>query len=257
MPPVVTNFQVNSGGAGENDSAVRTAPSSVLLGSRLLLADGARGIAYSPLQDSITPAGYEIPGSSRYVNRDSPLDIEGDAHPGAVEVGRNGRLVAGWGEWLAGAHVQADFGIVDLRATAAGPDWKMSRERATKILKQMIRTAESADRTAELVDPALQSVDRLLRDPVLLLAVPEAGEGSLELTVAAQKTLIEYVERGGTLICAPRLPSVSGLAQLWNAPGTSLPSPNGMRASRHAYGQGAVIEWDEDFFASAAVEDSR
>jgi hypothetical protein len=256
VPPLITNFQANSIVAGENDLAVRTSPSSVLLDSRMLLAGGARGLTYSQLQDSITPAGYETPGTSRYVNRDSPLDIAGETHPGAVEVGRNGKLVAGWGEWLAGAHVRADFGILDLRAAVTGPGWKVARMRATKIVERVIRTSELAGWTPELVDPAQQSVDQLTRDPALLFVVPDGDEVTLELTKAAQKTLIEYVEGGGTLIFAPRLPPGSGLAQLWNGPGIPVAGQNGLRASRHAYGRGAVIEWDEGFFSSAPPQDS-
>jgi hypothetical protein len=256
VPPVVTSFQANSGVAGENDPAVRIAPSSVLLDSRMLLAGGARGITYSPLQNSITPAGYETPASSRYLNSDLPLSIEGDRQPGAVAVERNGRLIAGWGEWLAGAHVRPDFGIVDLRAEASGPGWKLARQQATTILEQVIRTAELAGWNPELVDPASQTVDRLIRDPALLAVVPDGDVGTFELTSAEQQKLIEYVARGGTLIFAPHLPSGSSLAQLWSGPATPVAGPNELRASRHAYGRGAVIEWNQDFFSSVMLEDS-
>jgi hypothetical protein len=256
MPPVVTSFQANSGVAGENDPVVRIAPSSVLLDSRMLLASGARGITYSPLQNSITPAGYEPPASSRYLNSDLPLGIDGDPQPGAIVVGRNGRLITGWGEWLASAHVRSDFGIIDLRAEASGPGWKLARERATTILEQVIRIAELAGWNPELVYPASQTVDRLMRDPALLAVVPDGKGGTFELTSAEQEKLIEYVARGGTLIFAPDLPSGSSLAQLWSGPATPVAGPDELRASRHAYGRGAVIEWNQDFFSSVMLEDS-
>jgi len=240
MPPLITSFELNADAGEENVAAVMTDPSSVLLNTRMLFAGGARGITYSPLQDSITPAGYETPGSSRFVNHDSPIDLEGDTQPGAAAIERNGKLIAAWGEWLAGAHVHPDFGILDLRAAATDPG------RATNLLKKLVLAAESAGWTPELVDPGSQSVDRLLFDPVIVVAVPSAAGDTLDLSKAERDTLIEYVERGGTLIFAPQFPTGGGLSQLWNAPGTAIAGAEELRASRHAYGQGAVIEWSSD-----------
>ncbi|MGO9640004.1 MAG: alpha-amylase family protein [Candidatus Acidiferrales bacterium] len=256
VPPVVTDFQLSSADSGEDDPDVKPPPSTVLLGSRMLLARGARGIEYSPLQDSITPAGYETSSSNRYVHRNSPLDVEGESRPGALEVERNGEFVAEWGEWLAGAHFRSDFGILDLRAEVSAPEWKTGRERASKILEQLIRVTELAGRTPELLDPTSQSVDRLLRDPVLLSVVPDPDDKTFALTKSEQETLIEYVRRGGTLIFAPRLPSGGEIAELWSSPGTPLGGPGGPQVLRHAYGQGAAIEWSQDFFSGVSVEDS-
>ena len=72
-----------------------------------------------PLQDTLTPAGWETPSAARYFRWDAALDLAGNRGPRANGVARNGQLISVWGAMLASSHPRADFGIVDLRTCMA------------------------------------------------------------------------------------------------------------------------------------------
>jgi Glycosyl hydrolases family 35 len=248
IPALIAAFHAGGYAAPNEDSPARVAASATILGTRLLLGRGIGGIVYAPLQDSLTPASYEAPGTNRYLNRDVALDMEGNPRAQAAAVERNGRFVKLWGEQLASSHLRADLGVVDLRAEAAGDGTRSGG--AERTLEQVLRVAELAGRTPEVLDPATQSVERLLRDPVLLLVAPKTGPGGeRKLPENAQQALLEYVRRGGTLIAERAEPTLPGLSALWNASGSELRMEKGAAAIRRAYGDGTTIEWAQDFYS--------
>jgi hypothetical protein len=273
VPPLITAFHAGGDTAPYEGSPARVAASATILGTRVLMARGIGGIEYAPLQDSLTPAGYETPGVNRYSNRDVALDMEGGERTQAAAIERNSRLMKAWGERLASAHLRADVGVVDLRAevaraeigdagagrpaTSATDPGNSRRERARRALEQVLRVAQMAGRTPEVVDPSRQSVEQLLRNPVLLLVAPKADSGAESiLPERAQRSLSEYVRRGGTLIVESSTPTLPGLAALWGAPETASHIEDGPDAIRRVYGEGVTIEWAQDFYSWVAPDES-
>jgi len=273
IPSLITAFHAGGDAAPYEDSPVKVADSATILGTRVLIGRGIGGIEYAPLQDSLTPAGYETPGVNRYSNRDVALDMEGGERTQAAAIERNSRLIKAWGERLASAHLRADLGVVDLRAevvraeigNAGAGGSAMSatdrensrRERARRALEQVLRVAQMAGRTPEVVDPSRQSVEQLLRNPVLLLVAPKTDSGAEGiLPESAQHSLSEYVRRGGTLIVESPAPTLPGLAALWTAPETASHIEDGPDAIRRIYGDGATIEWAQDFYSWVATDES-
>ena len=257
VPPLITGFHVGGYAAANETSPPRVEVSATLVGTRLLIGRGIAGIEYAPLQNSLTPSGYEAPGANRYLNRDAALDMEGESRTQAVAIKRNGQLVKAWGERLASAHVWADVGVVDCRGDVGGMDPSAASQKSSALeqsqrtLEQVLLVAELAGRTPEVVDPGTQSVERLLLDRVLLLVMPkpESGDVAIALSDRAQQTLLEYVRRGGILISDSSGPAVPGLADLWNTRGDALHTAEGPDAIRRSYGDGATIEWARDFYS--------
>jgi hypothetical protein len=261
VPPLITSFHAGGYAATDEGSPPNVAVSATTLGTRLLLGRGIGGIEYAPLQDSLMPAGYEPPGANRYLNRDAALDMEGEPRAQAVAIKRNGALIKARGERLASAHMWADLGVVDCRAEAERPgnsapaEKPSAREQSPRTLEQVLRVAELAGRTPEVVDLETQPVERLLRDRVLLLVEPkgEQGGGATELSQHGQQTLLEYVRRGGTLISDSADPA---LAVLWNTEGVPLRAIQGPDAVRRTYGDGETIEWPQDFYSWVEPDES-
>jgi glycosyl hydrolase family 35 len=251
MPALITAFHAGGYAAPNEVSPERVASSATIAGTRILLGRGIGGIEYAPLQETLTPAGYETPGTNRYLNRDVALDLEGNRRTPAAAVARNGKLVKAWGQRLASVHLRADLGVIDLRAAELPGDQQSSqREEARRALEQVLRVAELAGRTPEVVDPSIQSVERLLRDPVLLLVAPKTESGGApDLPARAQQELAEYVRRGGTLIAESPGPTLPGLAPLWSAAGAEMHSAIDPIAIRRTYGDGATILWTRDFYS--------
>jgi Glycosyl hydrolases family 35 len=273
VPAVITAFHTGGYAAPYEDSPAKVAASATIVGTRFLLGRGIGGIEYAPLQDSLTPAGYETVGENRYANRDAAIDMEGERRAQATAIERNGKLVKAWGERLASAHLRADLGIVDIRAEIARAEGGDSggaqssappteeensrRERARRALEQVLRVAELTGRTPAVVNPATQTVEQLLRYPVLLLVAPKTESGADEvLAERAQQALEEYVRRGGKLIVESVAPTLPGLAALWNGSGTVSHIEGGPDATRRTYGDGEAIEWSQDFYSWVEPEES-
>jgi hypothetical protein len=261
VPALITSFHAGGYAAADETSPPKVAVSATTLGTRLLFGRGIGGIEYEPLQDSLIPEGYEAPGANRYLNRDAALDMEGEPRAQAVAVKRNGVLLKVWGERLASAHMWADLGVVDCRAEAErsgnslAAEKSSAREQSWRTLEQVLRVAELAGRTPDVVDLETQPVERLLRDRVLLLVEPqgEPGGGAVELSQHAQQTLLEYVRRGGTLISDSADPT---FGVLWNAEGVPLRTIQGPDAVRRPYGDGQTIEWPHDFYSWVEPDES-
>lgn len=249
FPPMLSDFQAGWHAPGDDARPPASAPANTLLASRLLFAHGVRGIEYSPLQDTLTPVGYELPGRNRYERWDAALDLAGNQQPRARGVARNGDVLALWGGFLAASHKRADFGLLDLRAAfAAGGRTAKEVRKPSPVLLQVERMTQLAGFTSELLDPEGQPLERLLLDPVLLLPVGDSAEQRLELSEKAQEKIVEYVRRGGTLVYFPARPAGKTLEQLW-APAPAADSSADGRAPAWAFGRGRVIKWSKDFYS--------
>jgi hypothetical protein len=212
FPPLLSDFQTGSYAPAGDVRPRASSPANTVLASRLALGRGAHGLEYSPLQDTLAPAGYETTDVNRYFRWDAALDLVGNRQPRARSVARNTHLLDFWGEWLAASHLRADFGLVDPRAAmepiASAPGQLEAQyfSRLARELQQVERVAELTGLTSERLDPQAQPTEQLLRYAVILLPVsPE--QGKFRLSEKAQLVLAEYVRRGGTLISFPSLPA--------------------------------------------------
>ena len=112
FPPLLTGFSVTIPAPSGDVRANQPPLDDTLLASRILIGAGIRGLTYSPLQNTLTPAGWETPDASRYFRWDAALDLDGTPKPRARSVDRNGEFVASWSAMLASSHLQADLGAV-------------------------------------------------------------------------------------------------------------------------------------------------
>ena len=255
FPPFLSGLSTTTFVPSDDVDVMQSAPQNLLLASRLWIGDGIRGIEYSPLQDTLTPAGWSAPSAARYYRWHAPLDLSGNRGPSARGVMRNGLLSFAWGAMLAASHLHADFGIVDLRTALADP--AENRSAATRVsvpIEKIFRDAQVAGWIPELVNPGAQSVERLGRDGVLLLPVPAQGVNFPGLSETAQKTLVEFVARGGTLLYFPSRPPGALLEPLWQSEPPSTGVVNG--TAEWSFGQGHVISSTDDFLSAGLIEGS-
>jgi hypothetical protein len=246
FPPFLSAFSATTFALAGDTQAAQPASENTLLASRLLLGSGIRGIVYSPLQDTLTPAGWETPSAARYFRWDAPLDLAGNKGPRASGVARNGQFISAWSAMLAASHAQSDLGIVDLRASMIDTD-QAAKARAAEEMEQLCRVAALAGYAPEFVNPGAQPVERLLRDRVILLHVPREDGSHSQLSDHAQVALVEFVSRGGVLVYFPARPQGSRLDPLWQ--GAPAISPAGDNLNEWAYENGLVISSSTDFYS--------
>jgi hypothetical protein len=248
FPPLLSGLAATTFAPANDIRAAQPAPENMLLASRILLGSGVRGITYTPLQDTLTPAGWGTPAAARYFRWDAALDLAGNREPGARGVTRNGHLISTWGAMLASSHPRADFGIVDLRTClGAAPADEAAASRIGRMIEQIFRVSALAGYTPELLNPAAQSVERLLRNAVILLPLPEGNGSNLPLSEKAQTALLEFVRRGGVLVYFPSRPPGTLLEPLWQA-APANPATNG-NIAEWLFERGRVIASSNDFYS--------
>jgi hypothetical protein len=240
-PALVSDFQPGTYAPGDDVRPPTISPSNTLLSSRLLFAHGAQGIEYAPLQDTLSPAGYDVPEANRYYRWDAALSLSGRRQPQGIGVARNAQFVEAWGAFLAASHTRADF------ALAGSHD-------AAEALARIGRIASLAGFAADVADPDSQPLEVLLRYPAVFLPVQGASGQKIEFSAAAQSKLVEYVRRGGALITFPGRPAGGALEELWRS---ASPATAGEPATPQAvarFGEGRVIAWPDDLSSGAALE---
>jgi hypothetical protein len=252
FPPFLSGFAATTFAPAGELRANQPPPENMLLASRLLLGSGVRAFVYSPLQDTLTPASWETPAAARYFRWDAALDLAANRGPRANSVARNGQLISSWGAMLASSHTRADFGIVDLRTCAATAD-AATNSRNARAMEQLFRAVGLAGFAPEVVNPAEQSVERLLRDPAILIPMPRENAGNLQLSEKSQMALVEYVRQGGILIYFPSRPQGAQLEPLWrDAPGSP---PTDANFNEWGFERGRVIASSNDFYSRISLAD--
>ena len=258
FPPVMIEYQAGWYTPADDDRPLQNLVENTLLSSRLLLANGIHGLNYLPLQDTYSPAVYSVPWANRSYRWDAPLGPDGDPQPRLHAMTRNSSVLHRWGPQLAASHKRADFGI--LYPLGAYPQELLSRADILHVSESVMRVerlATLAMLSTELLDPAYQPVEQLLRDPMLLLPVFDPDRPQFQLSEQAQRAIVAYVRRGGTLLVFPVRPTGSLLEELWkSAPEPEALAPDkGIRA-RWKFGGGEVIESTKDFFSWVALDRS-
>ena len=252
FPAMLAEFQAGwptpSGDAGPPKSA----PSNTLLATRWLMAQGVNGIEYSPLQDSLTPPGYQTASANRDFRWNAALDIHAEKQDRAHSVTRNGKFLETWGEFLASSHPRAGIGLIDWRSAVSQADG-LSEAQKTEAASQphimfqrIERVAILAGLPIELVSPGNQSTELLLHNSLLLLAIPDSLRTKTFLPAASQAALLEYVRGGGVLFCNPERPRGAIFDEALNNLKAS-PAGDGLRVT--VLGRGRIVEWSKDFYS--------
>ncbi|HWG59767.1 MAG TPA: beta-galactosidase [Candidatus Acidoferrales bacterium] len=247
FPPAVIEYQAGWYTPADDDRPSESSPENTLLSSRLLLGEGIRGLGYFPLQDAITPAGYSVPWANRSYRWDAAFGPDGESQPRQQAVQRNSQLILALGPELASSHKRADFGVVDpLGALPQDLLQPADVARISGLLMRVVRLANISVLSSEFLDPQHQSAEDLLRDPILLLPTFDPAAPQFQLSDHAQRGLVEYVRRGGTLIEFPERSAGKILATLWQSGGDAA----------ERYGQGRVVCFPRDFVSWISLGDS-
>lgn len=243
LPPIVIGYQAGGLTPADDSRPPNVEPAVTLMSSRLLIGFGARGLSYSPLQDAMTPLGYDVAWANRFYRWDAALEPGGTERPRARAVGQNGRLLASAGELLAASHRRVDFGVVVNATSDARENWA-----AWIAAMKLGRVAQLAGLSGEWLDADAGPLEHLLRHALVIFpSLP--GIERKGLSQQAQERLVEYVRRGGALaVIAPRPPG-SVLGELWNAKRDSS-------ATTWSFGAGRVIELEKDFYSWVELEES-
>ncbi|HQR33666.1 MAG TPA: beta-galactosidase [Blastocatellia bacterium] len=248
FPPMVIEYQAGWYGNGEDSYAKTADPTNTLLSSRVMIGHGLHGLNYFPVQDTLYPAGWEVPWSNHYYTWESALNLEREERPRAAAVHRNGRLFAGIGHELAASHKAADLGLIYPISSFDQP--KLTRENILKISRAQLQIQQFCQLnqlSVEYLDLEFQPLELLKRHKAIVLPVfddealkKSAATGREEITAAneerradgatgklgeklvlsleAQKKLVEFVKAGGLLVCTPVLPTGEALSELKTEP---------------------------------------
>jgi beta-galactosidase GanA len=217
FPPMIIEYQAGWYGTGDDTYAKTADPTNTLLSSRVMIGHGLRGLNYFPVQDTLYPAGYEVPWANHHYTWESALNLAREERPRASAVHRNGRLIVGLGRELAAAHKAADLGLVypisSFNQAALTRDDVMRVSQTQMRIQQYCQLNQVA---VEYIDLEFQPLESLKRHKALLLPVFDGGQGSgdavkLRLSETARRKLVDYVKAGGILVCTPVAPQIEEL----------------------------------------------
>jgi hypothetical protein len=258
FPPIMIEYQAGWYAPADDDRPTDTPRQNTLLSSRLMVANGVHGINYMPLQDTYSPAGYSVPWVNRSYRWNAALGPDGDAQPRLPGVARNSAMLHRWGSELAASHKRADFGII--YPLGAYPQEDLSRADILQVSESVMRIERLATLSmlaTELLDPEYQPVEQLLHDAVVFLPVFDPDRPQFQLSERAQRTILEYVRRGGTLVVFPTRPAGTILEELWKSAPLAEPlaPEKGIRA-QWKFGDGEVFESTKNFFSWVALDRS-
>lgn len=250
FPAFLAGFQAGWPTPADDSAPPRSSSSNTLLGTRWLMAQGVAGIEYSPLQDSLTPPGFQTVTANRDFRWNAALDLNGEKQERALAVTRNGKFLEMWGEFLASSHPRVGIGLVDwsngLSTGDVIPAALEASRQGRSMFQRIERVALLAGLPIELVSPGAQPTELLLHNSLLLLAIPDSLRGKTFLPAATQTALLEYVRAGGVLICNPERPASPAFDEALRG-AASQPSGDGFRVT--PLGRGRVVEWSKDFYS--------
>jgi hypothetical protein len=215
FPPMIIEYQAGWYGTGDDTYAKTADPTNTLLSSRVMIGHGLRGLNYFPVQDTLYPAGYEVPWANHHYTWESALNLAREERPRASAVHRNGRLIVGLGRELATAHKAADLGLVYPISSFDQPS--LTRDDVMRISQTQMRIQQYCQLNqlaVEYIDLEFQPLESLKRRKALLLPVLDGERGSgeaIKLSETARRKLVDYVKAGGILVCTPVAPQIEEL----------------------------------------------
>lgn len=259
FPAFLGGFQAGWFTPSDDSRPEISLPANTLLASRWLMAQGVGGIEYSPLQETLTPPGFQVADANREFRWDAALDLSGERQARAHAVERNARMLEMWGEFLASSHPRAGIGLVNWRIGISRPEGvspeiiEAETGKLSRTMRQVERLAFLAGLPVEEVNAADQPPEVLLHNPVLLLIIPDSLRGKTFLPAKAQSALVEYVRSGGVLLCNPERPAGSVFDEALRG---ATVEPVGSELSSIQLGRGRIILWSKDFFSWVKSDES-
>ncbi len=222
QPLMASEFQAGWLQQPEDVLPQAAAASNTLLALTTLIAMGARGIVNFPAQDTMYPAGYEVPFANAFYAWDAALGYGGaTSQPDLRESPRArptrlvGAEIATFNSLLAAARIEADAAIVSLPSAY---DASQLTNADVATLAQGTMTAQRFCRqsrlTCEIVDLRYESLARLRTFPLLIVPLPEHGPLRGRAFVrAARVALAAYRHARRTAVLANARPSAAALGQ--------------------------------------------
>ncbi len=213
----------------ERDTYARFSdPTNMLIVSRVMFQNGLKGLSYYYLTDGLSPAGSEAQWANYFYSRESALNFAGKECARAVYVRRNGRLLVGMGPLLASSHFLADAGLIYPMATYPQAPLTMAETNlVANVAARLLWSGVFEHYNFELIDSDYTPDDNFNNYKSLLLPnfvntheelkkYPHLGAYS----GAAQRHVLDYLQRGGTLLVFPSIPQGKIFAQLFAPLGT-------------------------------------
>ena len=252
VPAILSSFIAGNQYA-QSDTAPSHARGDLVLASRAFIAQGTAGMGYANFESSLPPHGYESPNPQS--TETAAIDVAGNPLPPAEVIRRNGQLIRRSGFFLGSAHRRTLLGIVDWRSTLP-PDRSADAAQFSAAARRIERVAELADIPTDIVDPERQPLLFLLHDTALLLQVPSELQGRSLLSAHAEQALLEFVRRGGVLICTPQLPPNSAITEAFQSADPALGESSDAPIAVRAVGSGHVAIWSDDFVSWVRLDES-
>jgi hypothetical protein len=193
------------------------AASNTLLALGTLIGMGVRGVVNFPAQDTLYPAGYEVPFANAFYAWDAALAYPATAAPGkpASENPRAeptrfvGAEVETFNALLAAASVHADAAIVSL--PSAYDERRLNNPEIAALAERTMsaqRFCRRARLTCELVDLRYGELSKLRAFPLLIVPVPQRGPlAERRFVAAAERLLAAYRRSPGTTVFMSSQPS--------------------------------------------------
>ncbi len=111
-PVMQAEFQAGWFQAAEDAAPRRSDPSNTTLALHELLRDGMHGVVNFPVQDTLYPAGWEVPWANWSYAWDAALTVDSHASARYAPTHAFGELIRRYGPLLARTHVAADAAII-------------------------------------------------------------------------------------------------------------------------------------------------
>ena len=219
---------------GPDDVRPRPAdPGNTSLAYGTMYGLGVRGIVNFPAQDTLYPAGWEVPFANAFYAWDAALQIDGRPAPRYEPTAEFGALVRRFSAELAAARPAEDAAIAYLGgsfAPEASTNALFSDIAAQTIVAQQACRAAGLDCT--LVDPHALDARALRRYPVLIVPQPAAADAP-PLLPEVRRALAAYARGGGRIVEGSAAGSPAAVAAALRAAGR-VPAVTGVADARFA-----------------------
>jgi hypothetical protein len=231
--PIHIEFQAGWFPKESDTYAALTDPSNTLVASRVMFQNGLKGLSYFPPNDTLYPAGYEVPWTNHFYGWEAAVNYAGKETARAVPVRRNGRLIAGMGPLLASSHFVADAGLIYPMATFPQADLSAAEADYVASFSRRVLWSAAVDHiNLELIDSDHSPAENFRRYGVLLLPNLVSGKAEVKrfphlerYSDKAQRMVRDYVAEGGTLVAFPSLPKGKAFDELFEPFGKAQPAP--------------------------------
>lgn len=213
-PVMISEFQAGWLAPPDDVRARQTDPANTSLALHTMLSMGAHGIINFPVQDTLYPAGYEVPFANAFYTWEAAVTLQGTQSTRFAPTRGFGQIVRSYGTTLAATHRIADAAVVWL--TSAYDEHTQTNAHISDLAARTIATQQwcrAAQLTCDLIDLRFSRPSVLKRYPLLLVPAPElTGINSI-----ARTALAEYQRSGGYIFTNSEFGGANALAPVLQA----------------------------------------